>query len=186
MWEEGDHIPRQILNILGKIWNTIDHIHLQTIYIILLNLRQSNKISILCTSPTDLRIYQCLQWKLMEHVTQSVMLEMFTSFFIPVPKEEVGFSLFRIKIFQKHFIQCNESIFYLYLWEKPFSTDCTRNNEFKLFIRNMKLLLLKVLMVHYWNTFMEFIVTLLRNWQGGHILAKIKFPVFSLSFPCVT
>ena len=22
--------------------------------------------------------------------------------------------------------------------------------------------------------------------QGGHILAKMKFPVFSLSFPCVT
>ena len=25
-----------------------------------------------------------------------------------------------------------------------------------------------------------------RNTQGGHILAKMKFPVFSLSFPCVT
>ena len=24
------------------------------------------------------------------------------------------------------------------------------------------------------------------EWQGGHILAQMKFPVFPLSFPCVT
>ena len=35
----------------------------------------------------------------------------------------------------------------------------------------------------YWR-----LVTEGENWQGGHILAKIKFPVFSLcyiNFPCV-
>ena len=59
---------------------------------------------------------------------------MFTTFFIPAPKEEIGFSPFGIKILQKHFIQCNESIFYLYLWEKILFTDCTRYNEPKLLL----------------------------------------------------
>ena len=26
----------------------------------------------------------------------------------------------------------------------------------------------------------------IKQFQGGHVLAKMKFPVFSLSFPCVT
>ena len=62
------------------------------------------------------------------------MLEIFPTFFIPVPKEEIGFSPFGIKILQKHFIQCNESIFYLYLWEKILFTDCTRYDEPKLLL----------------------------------------------------